>query len=133
MTSSEDTLEWDLRAVHCAVRSRHHFYMDEVERLMKKEAKLLPLAGDDLREKIVELSQRIEIVERHGGDASAIRETRTAIEAERDKHEPELAEVQSLLAKARQCLKWSDMASGGMHWLCFAEPEYERAVQEAKS
>lgn len=120
-----DAPPWDRSLAYQMTRARYIHYMDEVERLMRQESKLLPLAGDDLREQIIQLAQRIQIVERNGGDAAALRADKAAIIGKRDEHEPELAKVQQQLASARECLKWSDMASEGMHWLCFAEPRYE--------
>lgn len=119
---------WDRSAVHRAVRARHHHYTDVVDRLMREEAKLLPKGGDQVREQIVQMTATIAQIEKLGGDASAIKAARAELIAAREAHEPKLAEVQAKLAAARQCMKWADMAHEGMHWLCFAEPEYHRLV-----
>lgn len=117
---------WDRSLAYQMTRKRWEHYQDVVDRLMREEAKLLPSAGEDAREAIIKLAASIQAVEKLGGDASALRAERDRFVTRLQDLEPRLAAVQLALVRARECMKWADMASEGMHWLCFAEPAYER-------
>lgn len=114
----------DRSLVYRMVRERLDFYTKEVDRLMAQEATLLPLAGHELHERIIQLAADIQAVEVLGGDATALRVTQKGIIRQRDENEPKLEAVHKALHVARECMKNLDHAHDGLHWLCFVEPRY---------
>lgn len=66
----------------------------------------------------------IAAIEQMGGDASDLKAQAAELQQRIDETEPHIAEVQRALSRARECLKWADMAYDGMHWLCLSESRY---------
>jgi len=116
---------WKRGEMRSALRDRNHHYHEMVTRLMREEAKLLEVAGPAARDAIVTLASKIDQVERIGGETEKLRAERASKVATLEAASPRLSQVEELLRGARECMKWSEMASEGMHWLCLAESRFD--------
>jgi len=116
---------WDRSLVYQLLRDRADYYGGLVDRLMADEARLIALRGENPRPSIKALSDNIAIIERLGGNASALIQQRDELEQRHAEHQPELSEIQKQLVIAREGLKWSEMAYSGIHWLCLTESSAE--------